>query len=132
MQAENDLVTDTLNTYALHTTLQVPKRIHVPRVPPSDDGRKCEMCGAGFPASEIQTAPCGHYYHLFCLAIRVAIIPDCCRTVCREPFPPCWLQAYGFPSYVQSESESESSDGSSSDDESSGESDYLGCYFLPL
>ena len=116
LQAENDLVLETLNSYAEHTHLKLSRRIHNPRVPAFDDGRRCEMCDHGFPANEVQISPCGHFYHLFCLAIRVAIYPDCSRQSCREPFPPCWLRNFGFPSFAESES---STDGSS-DTSSSG------------
>ena len=117
LQAENDMVLETLNSYAEHTQLKVSRRIHNPRVPVPDDGRRCEMCDHGFPANEVQISPCGHFYHLFCLAIRVAIYPDCSRQSCREPFPPCWLRNYGFPSMVESDS---STDGSSDTSSSGG------------
>ena len=118
-RAEYELVGDILDNYAVHTHLSLSRRVHAPKVPAVDDGRRCEMCDEGFPASEAQKAPCGHYYHIFCLAVRVAVYPDCSRQACREPFPLCWLRTYGFPSFVPSESESVTTSGSSSSEEDS-------------
>lgn len=116
-RAENELVEDVLKDYGLHTHLTLSRKVHYPRVPAADDGRRCEMCNQGFPAKEVLISPCGHFYHIFCLAIRVAVYKDCCRQTCREPFPPCWLRNFGFPSIVQTETESETtSAGSSSED----------------
>ena len=100
LEAEKVLVLETLNCYSDHTHLKLLRRIHNPRVPAPDDGRRCKMCDLRFPANEVQFSPCGHFYHLFCLAIRVAIYLDCSRQPCREPVPPCWLQNFGFPSIV--------------------------------
>lgn len=98
LEAEHALAVDTLRSYGNHTQLSLSKRIPAPSIPLADDGRRCEMCNTGFPAREVETTPCGHFYHIFCLAIRVAMYPECCHVGCRVPFPQCWLQNYGFPS----------------------------------
>ena len=108
LQAEHRLAVDTLNSHVEHTQLSLPRRVPMPRIPVVDDGRRCEMCNTGFPASEVEIAPCGHFYHIFCLAIRVAMYPECCHSGCRLPFPPCWLRNYGFPSVALSDSDTES------------------------
>lgn len=114
LQGEYALALDTIHNYEDHTHLRLTRRIQVPRVPLPDDGRRCEMCGAGFPASDAQISPCGHFYHIFCLAIQVAMVPECCRQTCREDFPPYWLETYGFPCVAVTESEMESIPASSS------------------
>ena len=104
VEAEYDLVLNTLNSCGDHVQLRLSKEIHTEDIPAEDGGRRCEMCDMGFPASEQIVSPCGHFYHIFCLAIRVAITPDCCRATCREPFAPCWMLNFGFPRDVHSES----------------------------
>ena len=109
LQADRRMAADTLRNYGEHTQLSLSKRIHLPRIPLPDDGRRCEMCNTGFPAGEVEISPCGHFYHIFCLAIRVAMYPECCGRGCTVPFPPCWLQNYGFPSQTVVESDRGSS-----------------------
>lgn len=121
LQAEHALAAATMSSVAEHTRLTLSGRIHFPRNPVPDDGKRCEMCDTGFPAGEFQTAPCGHYYHIFCLAIRVAMYAECCRPGCRTAFPPCWMRSFGFPSAANSESDTESiQDFSDDDDDSDG------------
>ena len=119
LKTEHDLAVATLRSYRDHTTLRLSSRTISPRNSNTDETRRCEMCGIGFPAHEVEISPCGHLYHIFCLAIRVAMYPACCRQGCREPFPARWMLSYGFPAVRDSETETESVEGTSSSDDDS-------------
>lgn len=97
LEADHGITGDPLRDYGDHTLLTLSSRIPTPRVRAPEDGRRCEMCGEGFPAKEVITSPCGHHYHLFCLAIRVRLYPECCRAGCTLLFPHYWLLTFGFP-----------------------------------
>ena len=130
LRAEHSLAVDTLRYYGEHTQLSLSKRIPAPVDPAPDDGRRCVMCNDGFPAIEVETAPCGHFYHIFCLAIRVAMYPECCHDSCRLPFPVLWMRSYGFPNVALSDSDSDSIHGGTSSGGSSGSGSLYFCSTL--
>ena len=117
MEADQFLTIEILRRYSEHTQLTLSSGVLHPSTIAEGDTRRCEMCGTGFPADEVITTPCGHYYHLFCLAIRVAVDPECSKAACSLPFPIPWMQTFGFPSIILSENSTEAILSSSSSEE---------------
>lgn len=76
--------------------LMVSRYVQTPHLPSVDHGRCCPLYDTGFLALDSIPTPCGHFYHLFCLAILLSVRTDCDYHGCGAHFPRVWLESFGF------------------------------------